>query len=473
MKVSVVSIGPGDPKLIPEKAKEAVQAADTLIGYSYYLDLVRDFLSGEQELISKAIGSEKERADLAFERAEQGKKVAVISSGDAGIYAMGGLVYEEAAMRTFQGELETIPGVTAFTAAAAKVGAPIGHDFCSISLSDRLTPWATIENRIQKAAEADFVTALYNPRSEHRYWQLARFRELYLQVRNPRTPVAIIRQVDRPEEAIELLTLEGLDADCVDMFSIVLVGNSQSFRFGDKLVTPRGYHQPAGTEDGAAIQAESFAHILSEMEHTERPTDELWAILRCIHSTGDPAYENFFRSSEGAIAEWAKKLKEGMPVVTDVEMVRSGISQKLREKFGTKVLCYLNDPDIAHIVSERNITRSKAAMERAMEDHPDALFVVGNAPTALNAIADGFKTRGFEPAGVIGAPVGFVNVKESKERLKACKNLHQVIISGTRGGSNVAASIVNAALTLDEAEDRLEHLKTQNGTPLWSSYTTP
>lgn len=456
MKISVTGIGPGNTNLIPPLAGQVIQQADVIIGYTYYINFIAHLLSENQEIISKPIGDERERAVLALEKAAENRHVVVISSGDAGIYAMASLVYEEASRKNFQGQLETIPGISAFVAAAARLGAPTGHDFCCISLSDRLTPWNTIETRIKGAAAGDFVTALYNPKSEKRYWQLERLQTLYLKYRNPDTPVAIVRQVFRSDEEITITTLQALKPGQVDMFSLILIGNAQTYRFRNYLITPRGYHQHQSMESGALIQQNSFVHILENLSNRHKPKDELWGILRCIHSTGDFAYESCFESSPGAISQWAAQLQKGIPVVTDVEMVRAGISKKLLQKYNNPVYCYLNEPDIADIAAEQNTTRSKVAIERAMTKHPDALFVIGNAPTALNAIADAIKINNFLPAGVIGVPVGFVNVKESKFRLKACREVPFVLTEGNRGGSNVAAALVNAALSLEESEKYIE-----------------
>ena len=181
---------------------------------------------------------ERERAKEAFLLAEQGKTVVVISSGDAGIYGMAPLIYEMKRQRTASGstmvsnaadiEVITLPGISAFQKAASLLGAPIGHDMCIISLSDLMTPWQVIERRIEAAAVGDFVTAIYNPKSHDRYWQLYRLQELFLKERSAETPVGYVRQAGREEQEVKITTLGAFDTEDVDMFTVILIGNSHS-----------------------------------------------------------------------------------------------------------------------------------------------------------------------------------------------------------------------------------------------------
>ncbi|MDJ1467421.1 precorrin-3B C(17)-methyltransferase [Xanthocytophaga flava] len=449
MKLSVVGIGPGDKDYILPIAQQVLSEADIVIGYSYYFQFIEHLLKPGCECIGKELSEEEARAQLAVERCEDGKHVAVISSGDAGIYAMASLVYEYARLSVNKDiELQTIPGISAFIASAGKLGAPLGHDFCCISLSDLMTPWSTIEKRILGAAMGDFVTSIYNPRSKKRFWQLERFREIFLQHRNPDTPVAIIRQVTRPDEQITLTTLEKMDTSLVDMFSLVMIGNSQTYTFQNFLVTPRGYlsRKP---HTGQQIQDESFRQIQQQLKRTDLHPADQWAVIRCIHSTADFEYENLYESSLEAMTQWNLYLKQGGTIVTDVTMVQAGITKAFTQQYKTQVICYLNDPRVEELSIQEELTRSQAAMRIATEEHPTALFVVGNAPTALFELCDQLIDQKIKPAGIIAAPVGFVNVVESKLKLKAIPTVPYVLIKGQKGGSNVAASIVNAAFTLD------------------------
>lgn len=450
MKLSVIGIGPGGKDYILPVAQQVLATADIAIGYSYYFQFVEHLLPPHCECIGKDLTEEEARAELAVNRCEQDKHVVVISSGDAGIYAMASLVYQYASTRTNKNiDLQTIPGISAFIAAAGKLGAPLGHDFCCISLSDLMTPWPVIEKRIQAAAIGDFVTSLYNPRSKKRFWQLARFRELFLQHRDPSTPVAIIRQVTRPEETITITTLGDMNVESVDMFSLVMIGNSQTYSFKNYLVTPRGYmaRKPAS---GQEIQDESFRQIAAQLKREDISEADRWAIMRCIHTTADFEYEDLYVSSNNAIAHWHDYLSKGGTIVTDVTMVQAGITKDFIKRYNANVYCYLNDEAVLPLAEKEGLTRSQAGMRIAIEKHPDALFVVGNAPTALFELCDQLQEGSFTPAGIIGAPVGFVNVIESKLKLQALQHVPYVIIRGRKGGSNVAASIVNAAFTVKD-----------------------
>lgn len=367
---------------------------------------------------------------------------------------MAAIVYEMVAKRgKLDLELETLPGVSAFLAAGSKLGAPLGHDFCCISLSDLMTPWNVIEKRIQAAAMGDFVTSLYNPKSKKRHWQLGRLKKIFLTERSGSTPVAIVKQVTRPEESLKITTLEDFNPEDVDMFSLVMIGNSQTFRFNDYLVTPRGYlnRKP---HTGKEIQQESFKIVTSHIKGLAFESDDKWAITRVIHTTGVLDDYQHYNSSLNAIKNFNEHLKNGGEIVTDVTMVKSGITRAFSEANGTNIICCLNDEDAMQMAIDENITRSQAGIRKAIKLHPNALYVVGNAPTALIEITEELRTNNnFKPAGVIGVPVGFVNVIESKEQLSQVNHTDWVIIEGNRGGSNVAAAIVNAAFSLDEASN--------------------
>jgi precorrin-3B C17-methyltransferase len=449
MKLSVVGIGPGGQDYILPLAQQVLNDADIVIGYSYYFQFIEHLLKQDCECIGKDLTEEEARAVLAVNKCDVGKHVVVISSGDAGIYAMASLVYQYASTRPDKDiEMQTIPGISAFIASAGKLGAPLGHDFCCISLSDLMTPWITIEKRIHAAAMGDFVTSLYNPRSKKRFWQLDRLKEIFLQHRNPKTPVAIVRQVTRPEEHITISTLQDFDTSLVDMFSLVMIGNSQTYQFKNFLVTPRGYlaRKP---HTGQEIQDESFRQIALGLKRTDISVEDRWAVTRCIHTTADFEYEDLYLSNKNAIATWHHYLKNGGTIVTDVTMVQAGITKEFIKKYNVQVVCYLNDEAVPAMAEKENITRSQAGIRIAIEKHPNALFVIGNAPTALFELCDQFIENNFNPVGIIGAPVGFVNVVESKLKLQSLIEIPYVIIKGRKGGSNVAASIVNAAFTVN------------------------
>ncbi|NSL87098.1 hypothetical protein ECE50_009670 [Chitinophaga sp. Mgbs1] len=262
------------------------------------------------------------------------------------------------------------------------------------------------------------------------------------------TPVAIVRQVTRPEESIHLTTLGELDVTLVDMFSLVMIGNSQTFRFRDFLVTPRGYlaRKPVTGEE---IQEESFRQIMQQLKRDDLTPADQWAVIRCIHSTADFEYESLYYSRGNALEVWHDYLRNGGVVITDVTMVQAGITKAFTQRYGVTVKCYLNDERVPALAAAENLTRSQAGMRLAIAEHPDALFVTGNAPTALLEICEQCEKGTCTPAGVIAAPVGFVNVLESKLKLRFGTQAPAVIIDGRKGGCNVAAAIVNAAFTLD------------------------
>jgi precorrin-3B C17-methyltransferase len=246
-RLLIVGLGPGDPALLTEHARQALTEADIVVGYSGYLQQAGELLAGKQ-LEASELGDEVSRAERAVELAAGGRRVALISSGDAGVYGMASPALE-ALERRASGELPlprvaVVPGLTAALAAAALLGAPLGADFASVSLSDLLTPWPLIERRLALAAEADFVLALYNPASLRRDWQLARACAVIAAHRAATTPVGIVRQAYRPAQQVVLTDLACLPSASVDMTSIVLVGSSSTRRFGDRLITPRGYRPP-------------------------------------------------------------------------------------------------------------------------------------------------------------------------------------------------------------------------------------
>lgn len=239
-KLRVVGLGPGDPALRTPDATRAIRNAQVVVGYGPYIDLARDLLSAHHEVVRSPIGAEAERCSRALDLAANGRRVALVCSGDAGVYAMASLVCELASQHG-NPPIEVVPGVTAAVAAAALLGAPLGHDHAYISLSDLLTPWEAIERRLHAVAESDMVVALYNPRSARRTWQLIRALEILAKHRPPDCPAAIATDVGRPDQHVVRTTLTHLDPEQVGMLSLVLVGSSTTRWAGGRMVTPRGY----------------------------------------------------------------------------------------------------------------------------------------------------------------------------------------------------------------------------------------
>ena len=457
-KIIIAGIGPGSKEDITPAVLEAVGKADAIVGYKYYFQFIEPYVKEGCECIDTGMKKERERAEQAFQLAEQGKTVVVISSGDAGLYGMAPLVYEMAKAQCSNVEISVLPGISAFQKAASLLGAPIGHDVCIISLSDLMTPWALIEKRIKAAAIGDFVTAIYNPKSHGRYWQLYRLVEIFLQEgRSPETPVGYVRQAGREEQEVKLTTLGQFDPEDIDMFTVVLIGNSQSYIADGKFITPRGYYREQSQEDvkpGQSIMMESFRTILSEMKHPDVPKWRLWPLLHAIHTTVDFGMEECLWMDERATEIIYNKVKDGTlkHIVTDVTMAASGIRKGALERLGIQVHCYINDTRSKQMADEKGITRSQACMQLAAEEYPEALYVVGNAPTALFEICDMVRKGKMRPAGIIAAPVGFVHVCESKHAVKTLKQIPKIIIEGRKGGSNLAATLCNAILTFNDAE---------------------
>lgn len=455
-KIIVAGIGPGDKEDITPAVLEAVRTADAIVGYKYYFQFVGPFLKEGCECIDTGMKKERERAEQAFLLAEEGKTVVVISSGDAGIYGMTPLVYEMKAERKSAVEVVSLPGISAFQKAASLLGAPIGHDLCLISLSDLMTPWEVIERRIKAAIMGDFVTAIYNPKSHGRYWQLYRLKELFLKHAKPETPVGYVRQAGREQQEVKVTTLAAFDPEDVDMFTVILIGNSQSYVSEGMIVTPRGYYRDKEDEDGKVgqkIMTQSFRTIEGELRRQDYPLGHKWALLHAIHTTADFEMERILHTDEGAVETLYKKVKDGSlrTIVTDVTMVTSGIRRGALERLGVEAKCYLTDPRTTEMAASLGITRTQAGIRLAVEEHPDALFAFGNAPTALMELCDLIRQGKAHPAGIIAAPVGFVHVRESKHMVKPFRDIPKIIVEGRKGGSNLAATLCNAILTFPDA----------------------
>jgi len=243
-RLFIVGIGPGGRDHITPAALGAITNSEVIVGYTMYIDLIREII-GDKEVVTTGMTKEVERCRKALETASSGRTVALICSGDPGIYAMAGLVFELAMNRSSAGgrvpDIEVIPGIPALSASASRLGAPLMHDFATISLSDRLTPWEKIERRLHAAAGADFVIVIYNPRSMGRKDHLERAVGIIAGYRRADTPVGIVKAATREAERIIVTTLGSVPFEEVDMQSTVIVGNSRTFIWDGRMVTPRGY----------------------------------------------------------------------------------------------------------------------------------------------------------------------------------------------------------------------------------------
>ncbi len=464
-KIIVCGIGPGAMQDVTPAVQQALKTCDVVVGYKLYFQFIQPLLSPDTPCIDTGMRQERDRAAEAFRIAQEGKTVCVISSGDSSIYGMAPLLWEMKRELSCEISIEVLPGISAFQKAASILGAPLSHDLCLISLSDLMTPWQLIERRIRAAAIGDFVTCVYNPRSHNRYWQLNRLQEIFLQERSEDTVVGYVRNAGREGEEKVVTTLKEFCPEDIDMFTIVIIGNSQTYQWQETMITPRGYYRQseestgnAGSK-GAAIMNKSFATILSEMKNPEIPIWKLWPMLHAIHTTADFSMENVLLVDDHATERIFQTIANGelKHIVTDVSMAASGIRKGALERLGMEVHCYINDPRVIERVKaseEKGIklTRSEVCMRLAVEEFPDALFAIGNAPTALLELCKLVRQGKAKPAGIIAAPVGFVHVCESKHAAKTLRDIPKLIVDGRKGGSNLAATLINSILTFDDAK---------------------
>lgn len=244
-KITVIGLGPGSILDMTPRARTAIEQAEVVVGYTTYIKLIEELLEGSgKQVIGTGMMQEIDRCRLAVEEAAAGKETVVVSSGDAGVYGMAGLVLELVLKRSEAERPQwggVVAGVSAVNAAASVLGAPLMHDFAVISLSNLLTPWELIRKRIQMAAEGDFVTALYNPKSKKRIENIEEVREIMLKFRSPDTPVGIVTAASREKQTKVISTLQDFTKEEINMFSLVIIGNSQTYVQDGWMITPRGY----------------------------------------------------------------------------------------------------------------------------------------------------------------------------------------------------------------------------------------
>ena len=238
-KIWIVGMGPGNEEMMTGRAIEVLEQVDVIIGYTVYLDLLGERFQ-DKEFLSTPMRQEEKRCRMCFEEAEKGKSVAMVCSGDAGVYGMASLMYEIGKEYSAI-SLEVIPGITAANSGAAVLGAPLNHDYCVISLSDLMTPWELIEKRLIMAARGDFAIALYNPSSRKRADYLEKACEIILKSRSEETVCGLVKNIGREGELYEIMTLKKLKTTQADMFTTVYIGNSNTKELNGKMVTPRGY----------------------------------------------------------------------------------------------------------------------------------------------------------------------------------------------------------------------------------------
>lgn len=237
-KLFVVGIGPGKNDLLTIRAQKAIEQSEVIVGYKFYVELVKELCEGK-DIVNSFMTKEIERCKIAITNAENGKIVSLVSGGDAGFYGMAGPVMELVQGKNI--DVEIIPAVSANNAAAALLGAPVMHDHCSISLSNRLTPWELIEKRLHLAAEGDFVISLYNPKSKGRPDFINKAVEIFLKYKSPETVTGIVRNAERENQSIVITPLDKVLQEEIDMFTVIIIGNSNTREINNKMITPRGY----------------------------------------------------------------------------------------------------------------------------------------------------------------------------------------------------------------------------------------
>ncbi|HEC15787.1 MAG TPA: precorrin-3B C(17)-methyltransferase [Sedimenticola sp.] len=332
-KILLVGFGPGSEEQMTLRARAAIEEADVVIGYATYIKLVEHLLPGK-EVVRKGMTEEIDRCMAAWEQARLGKTVALISSGDIGVYGMAGPTYEillQSGWSPGSGiQVEVIPGSTALNAAASLVGAPLTHDFCAISLSDLLTPWPQIARRLQAAARGNFVIALYNPKSGRRTGQIIEAQRILLQYRAPSTPVAIVKSAYRQRQHIQRVRLDQMSQCDIGMLSTVLIGNADSYWREGLMITPRGYRNKYQDLTGDAHEGEQAGrslslglegwqntlreHLLAHPRETlpeaaSRFDVPLGAVLGALANRGDEEAPCRFRVRQAAAGKWSKLLE--------------------------------------------------------------------------------------------------------------------------------------------------------------------
>jgi cobalt-precorrin 5A hydrolase / precorrin-3B C17-methyltransferase len=447
-RLYLVGTGPGDPDLLPPLARRALARCELVVGLDRYVERIRALLRPGTRIVASAIGDELERSGLAVAEASAGAAVALVSGGDAGVY---GMASPALAAAPAQVEVIGVPGVTAAVAAAALLGAPLGHDHCAVSLSDLLTPWPEIRRRLRAAASGDLVISLYNPRSAGRSWQLEAARRLLLEHRRPGTPVGLVTDAFRPGQRVELTTLGDLDPSRAGMTTTVVVGSSQTRMLAGRMVTPRGYERGGATaadpehrsevaQAGGGprprmvhpIESESYRMLRSLVDLSGLGPLSRVVAERVVHASADPEYARDLVLDEAALEAGLAALHAGAPIVVDARMVAAAITSR-------PTICALG---LAVAPPSTEGTRAAAGVRAVLREvGAGAVWVIGCAPTALEALL----AADARPALVIGLPVGFVGAVDAKRAL-AASGLPAVTNRGAKGGSAVAAAALNALL---------------------------
>ncbi|MCW3134755.1 MAG: precorrin-3B C(17)-methyltransferase [Methanophagales archaeon] len=469
--LSVVGIGPGALDLMTERARVRISSADVIMGNERYIELIKDILPASAEVIIGRMGTEVERAKKAVELGKQ-KNVVLVSGGDAGIYGMAGLAIEVIAHSEKDTKLEIIPGITAAFASAALLGAPLSNDFAVISLSDLLVPWNEIEKKLEGLAKIDIAVVIYNPMSKTRKVQLERAYEIFTQFRDRKTMVGIVKNAEREGCEIETTILEDLPDfyHRIDMSTTIIIGCSGTKKMGGLMVTRRGYERKynytgerghtsaplheiddyveAGSriwELSKAIVGDIVSKYPGSLSEHERRVAE-----RVVFANADPSFLDSLVFKHNPVEKGIQCIKDGKIIITDIEMVKAGISKKYREK----VRCYVNAPKTMEKAKKEGLTRTAAGIRLAKELVHDNIVAIGNAPSACQELC-ALVEDGIKPALIVATPVGFVNAAETKEKILSM-GIPCIAIRGSRGGTPSAVAIINAIIEIAHQISRVD-----------------
>ena len=439
----IVGIGPGVLEHMSFAAKRVLEECSFVVGYEKYVRQIEYVAKGKA--ISFPMGKERERVEVAINLAERGNRVALVSSGDPGIYGMASLALELAEGRDI--DVEIIPGIPALTFAASKVGVPLGGDFSLISLSDLLIPWEKIVFNLDRASLCDVSIVLVNPGSSKRRYHLAMAANTILRYRLPDTPVAIVENAFSNGERIEVTSLTELeDREFTSMNAIVFVGCSRTRVSDGRMITDRGYFRKGplvneveleGSED---IERASLDFIKRHLKAHNFSHMEKEIVARMVHAAADFSIASLVEFKEGFCERASEVLRNGGRVIVDTQMALSGISKAIADELGVEVKA------LPKCEPPSGYTKSAWGLRLLKDEVAKSLVVVGNAPTVLmelKRLAD----EGVKPKAVIGVPVGFVGTVRAKGVLKEL-GVPYLTVWGNRGGTPIAVAAVNALLRL-------------------------
>lgn len=425
-KIFIVGFGPGHEDYITDRAKQAIAQADLIVGYHTYVDLVKPLIRADQDIIRTGMTEEVDRAQAVVREAVSGKNVAIISSGDAGVYGMAGLIYEVLVKNEWREadgpSVEVVPGISAINSCASLLGAPVMHDSALISLSDHLTPWEVIAQRLEAAAQADFVVALYNPKSGRRTQQIVEAQNIFLRHRDPKTPVGLVKSAYRDRQNVILTTLDEMVAHDIGMLTTVIIGNSSTFVYEGKMITPRGYQRKYDlTEEEQALKNFERLKAKNEPWAMHGGDENVVSQARKIAMTATRALRDNKHSIPASHAvlfvghgsrdslgnekllEFVERLKKSLfptPVVTAfIEFADPGLDE------GFRMVCETHATDITVVplmlLAAGHVKEDiPQAIARASERYPHVRFryaePVGVDQSVVGSIADTIDAKGLQ-----------------------------------------------------------------------------